>query len=60
MNFNPISGFKHFYEESKHIMNVSYKPTHAEFMRTLKIVTIGVIILGVIGFIIAIIIGALT
>ncbi|MEM3781624.1 MAG: protein translocase SEC61 complex subunit gamma [Candidatus Micrarchaeaceae archaeon] len=60
MNLNPISGLKRFYEESKHIMSVSYRPTHDEFMRTLKIVAIGVIILGIIGFIIAILIGAIT
>mgnify|MGYP001626328249 CR=1 FL=1 len=55
MNLNPITGIKRFYEESKHIMSVSYKPTHDEFMRTLKIVLLGILILGAMGFIIAMI-----
>jgi protein translocase SEC61 complex gamma subunit len=36
-------------------MSVSYKPTHDEFMRTLKIVVLGIVILGFMGFIIAMI-----
>ncbi len=55
MKLNPIASMKRFYEESKHIMSVSYKPTHDEFMRTLKIVVLGIVILGFMGFIIALI-----
>ncbi|MGC8547782.1 MAG: protein translocase SEC61 complex subunit gamma [Candidatus Micrarchaeia archaeon] len=55
MNLNPITSFKRFYAESKHILSVSYKPTHDEFVRTTKIVLVGTIILGIMGFIIAII-----
>ncbi|MGC8676473.1 MAG: protein translocase SEC61 complex subunit gamma [Candidatus Micrarchaeia archaeon] len=60
MNLNPVKAFKQFYEESKHIMSVSYKPTHDEFMRTMKIVLVGVLILGIVGFVIAAIIGLIT
>ncbi|MGC8629257.1 MAG: protein translocase SEC61 complex subunit gamma [Candidatus Micrarchaeia archaeon] len=55
MNLNPISATKRFYEEAKHILNVSYKPTHEEFMRTLKIVLFGTLLLGIMGFVIALI-----
>ncbi len=59
MNLNPVTGIKRFYEESKHILSVSYKPTHDEFMRTLKIVLLGTLILGIAGYIIAELIGFL-
>ncbi|MDE1824656.1 MAG: protein translocase SEC61 complex subunit gamma [Candidatus Micrarchaeota archaeon] len=53
MNLNPIPKLKGFYADSKHVMGVSYKPDMDTFMRTLKIVLIGVLILGVMGFIIS-------
>lgn len=53
MNLNPIPRIKSFYADAKHVMGVSYKPDMDTFMRTLKIVLIGVLILGVMGFIIS-------
>ena len=53
MNLNPIPKLKNFYSDAKHVMGVSYKPDMDTFMRTLKIVLIGVLILGVMGFIIS-------
>lgn len=50
-----LEGLKRFYAESKHILSVSYKPTHDELVRTTKIVLIGILILGVAGFVIALI-----
>ncbi|MCL5100476.1 MAG: protein translocase SEC61 complex subunit gamma [Candidatus Marsarchaeota archaeon] len=43
---------KSFYSDSKHVLSVSYKPDLATFKRTLKIVLLGTVILGLLGFII--------
>jgi protein translocase SEC61 complex gamma subunit len=56
MKFNPISKLKGFYSDAKHIASVSYKPDADTFKRTLKIVLIGIIILGILGFIISLVI----
>ncbi|MEM3839109.1 MAG: protein translocase SEC61 complex subunit gamma [Candidatus Micrarchaeaceae archaeon] len=52
MSFTPIKSLKEFYADSKHILSVSYKPDRDTFMRTTKIVVFGIIILGVMGFVI--------
>ena len=41
---------------SKHVMSVSYKPGTDAFVRTTKVVLLGTILLGVVGFILSIII----
>ncbi|MEM3791197.1 MAG: preprotein translocase subunit SecE [Candidatus Micrarchaeaceae archaeon] len=54
--FGKIKGF---YSEAKHIIEISYKPDVKTFKRTMKIVIIGVIILGVMAFVISYILGLL-
>lgn len=49
-----------FLADSKRVLEISYKPDSVTFMRTIKIVLIGTIILGVLGFIIAEIVGVIT
>lgn len=51
----PISKLKKFIEDSKHVMAISYKPTQEQFMKSAKIIIIGIIIVGTLGLIIAII-----
>ena len=53
INLNPVPKLKRFYSDARHIISVSYKPDTASFKRTLKIVLIGIIILGILGFIIS-------
>ncbi|MDE1768160.1 MAG: protein translocase SEC61 complex subunit gamma [Candidatus Micrarchaeota archaeon] len=55
-NFNPIAKLKSFYADAKHVASVSYKPDTDTFRRTLKIVLLGIIILGILGFLIYVII----
>lgn len=57
MKFNPIQSIKQFYEDSKRLLSLSYKPSADEFKRTLKVVLFCVILLGVIGYAISIIVG---
>jgi len=52
--------FNDFISNSKHIINVSYKPTKDEFYKAVKIILLGIIIIGVLGFVISIIISAIT
>ncbi len=52
-----ISGF---ISDSKRVLAISYKPDQKTFNRTLKIVLLGTLIIGVLGFIIATIISLLT
>lgn len=54
---NPVASVKQFYSNAKHILSVSYKPSMPEFERTLKIVLIGTLLLGIFGYIVSIIIG---
>ncbi len=48
---------KGFIQQSKYILNVSYKPNSTEFKRITEIVLLGIFILGIAAFIISIIIG---
>ena len=59
MNLNPLPKLKSFYNDSKHVASVSYRPDLESFKRTLKIVLIGIIILGILGFVISFIINNL-
>lgn len=56
MKLDPIGSVKGFYSDAKHVMSVSYKPDMETFKRTLKVVLVGIILLGVLGFIIYLII----
>jgi protein transport protein SEC61 subunit gamma-like protein len=60
MNLNPIPKIKAFVSNSKHILAVSYKPDAAEFNRTARIVILGILLIGVLGFIISLIVGYIT
>ena len=52
MDLNIFARLARFYNESKHVLSVSYKPTMDVFKRTLKIVVLGILLMGVMGFII--------
>ncbi len=59
LNIHPIKSLKEFYSDAKHVASVSYKPDSATFKRTLKVVLVGILILGVLGFIISFIINGI-
>jgi len=54
MNF--ISPLKNFIQNSRRIINISYKPSQSEFKRSAKLIIIGILLIGVLGFIIAVLI----
>jgi len=51
-----LSRLKHFYENSKHVMSISYKPSMSDFKKTAKIVLYGTIAIGILGYIISLIV----
>ncbi len=55
MNLNISKRFRDFISNSKHILNISYKPTNEEFLRSAKIILLGILLIGGSGVIIGII-----
>ena len=51
-----IDNMKALVENSKRVMNVSYRPTEQEFKKSAKVIILGILIIGVLGLVIAIII----
>lgn len=51
---------KDFIADSRRVLEISYKPDMETFKRTVKIVLIGTLILGILGFIVSIIINFVT
>ena len=49
---NVQESFNKFVKDSKRVLKVSRKPDGKEYMELAKVVSIGVLIIGVIGFII--------
>ncbi len=56
---NPITWLKNFYSDAKHVASVSYKPDQATFKRTLKVVLVGILILGIMAFIVSFVINGI-
>jgi protein translocase SEC61 complex gamma subunit len=51
-----IGKLKKFIENSKHVMSISYKPTPQEYNKAAKLIIFGILLLGALGFVIAIIV----
>ena len=51
-----ITKLSKFIDDSKRVLSITYKPNSEEFNKSAKIILIGILLVGVIGFIIAIII----
>jgi protein translocase SEC61 complex gamma subunit len=56
MNFNIIKSIRDFYSDSRRILAISYKHTGEEFNKSAKIILLGILIVGALGLIIAIIV----
>jgi protein translocase SEC61 complex gamma subunit len=53
---NIQKSIKKFIDNSRHVMSISYKPTTAEFNKAAKLIIFGILLIGTIGFIMAILI----
>ncbi|MGI0100563.1 MAG: protein translocase SEC61 complex subunit gamma [Candidatus Micrarchaeaceae archaeon] len=56
MKIDIAGSFKKFINNSKHVMSISYKPTADEFNKAARLIIFGILLIGVIGFILSIII----
>ncbi|MCL5680055.1 MAG: protein translocase SEC61 complex subunit gamma [Candidatus Marsarchaeota archaeon] len=56
MNMNLGKRLHSFWTNSKHIINISYRPKNAEFKKTAKVIIIGILIVGILGLVLGIII----
>jgi protein translocase SEC61 complex gamma subunit len=45
-----------FIDNAKHVLAISYKPTRAEFDKSAKLIIIGILLIGTVGFVIAILV----
>jgi len=50
-----MNSLKSFFASSRRILNISQKPTRKEFLLMAKIIAIGIILIGVIGYLIKLI-----
>ncbi len=59
MNMDVIGSLKSFIDNSRRVLNISYKPTNDEFRKSAKMIIISILIIGAAGFIIGIIVSLL-
>jgi protein transport protein SEC61 subunit gamma and related proteins len=50
-----INNFKNFIASSRRILNISQKPTRKEFLFMSKIIALGIVIIGIIGYLVKLI-----
>ena len=55
-----LSSLKSFYEKCKRVWMVLKKPTREEFLKVAKVSAVGILIIGVLGFVISLIMKFLT
>ncbi|NYZ76157.1 protein translocase SEC61 complex subunit gamma [Candidatus Micrarchaeota archaeon] len=56
---NPLDKLNEFIQKALRVLRVSYRPTSDEFYTTLKITGLGMVLIGVIGYVLTIIFGFL-
>lgn len=56
VSIDVIGKLRKFIENSKHVLSISYKPTNAQFKKSAKLVIVGILLMGLIGFIISILV----
>lgn len=60
MAINIVKGVKEFISNAQHVLSVSYKPDMDTFTRTVKVVLVGTILVGILAFVISLIISFIT
>lgn len=60
MQLNFGTKLRAFLDNSKHILHISYKPSMQEFSKTARIIILGILVIGAIGYIISIVVGLLS
>ncbi len=60
MQLNWGTKLRMFIDNSKHILHISYKPSMQEFSKTAKIIILGILLIGAVGYIISLIVGLIS
>ncbi len=53
---DPLRSLRKFWDNARHVMSISYKPTREEFNKAARLIIFGILLIGAIGFVISIII----
>lgn len=53
---NIQASIKKFITNARHVMSISYKPTRDEYNKAAKLIIFGILVVGVMGFLVAILI----
>lgn len=60
MGWKIIEKLNNFITNAKHVLNISYRPTNEEFKRSAKIIILGILAIGIMGFIIGMVVSLIT
>ncbi len=55
-----VGNLRKFIDNSKHVLSVSSKPTDADFRKSAKLIIFGILLMGLLGFVIAVIVSLVT
>lgn len=47
---------KKFFTNARHVLSISYKPTRQEFTKAGKLIIFGILLIGIVGFVLSIIV----
>jgi len=56
MQLNPVKMVRQFLNDANRMLSISSKPSNDEFKRTLKVVLVGTLLLGALGYVISILV----
>ncbi|HIH50676.1 MAG: protein translocase SEC61 complex subunit gamma [Candidatus Micrarchaeaceae archaeon] len=51
-----LGKIRKFMANSKHVLSISYKPTKGEFNKAARLIIFGILLIGAVGFVMAIIV----
>lgn len=51
-----IKKFQNFIDDSRHVLSISYKPSNEQFNKSARLIIIGILLIGFIGYVISIIV----
>ena len=51
-----IDNLKKFIDNCRHVLSISYKPSREEFDKSAKLIIIGILLMGLLGFMVAVVI----
>ena len=51
-----IDNLKKFVDNCKHVLSISYKPSEQEFSKSAKLIIRGILLIGFIGFMVAVVV----